>query len=200
MLAKPITYSPSAAIHIGLLGLTLVLSILSPLPADGQIFSPATSADSLNAVDLSGSKTGYWRIYFGAKMKPLPSSRKARFYGYQFFDSGQPVYPVARGSTRRVTLTVVGNSQRADPPELLDGCYRLYSKSADLVAEYIYDKGVIQVVKIFGRNGSVIEQVDFTSPYQGQPFTARFKIMDHKGRLVMEGYWRKHNGRWTGYP
>lgn len=158
--------------------------------------------DTLNQVNPSGKKTGYWKQFLDQNLSPVDSI-ESYYYGYEFYDAGHPVFRYTKNWWLKDSrLISMGTASKKGHPALLEGTFKWFGSTDSLpFSVEIYKNGYPVALYAYHycpeHAWHANEFVDFTRQYNNT--RGSFYFEDEKSGK-MEKYWmRKDNDKWKKY-
>ncbi len=164
-----------------------------------QSISDMITSDTLNRLNSSGKRIGYWIEYVDERLK-ITKKDKAIFIRYVYYENGYRTSSAACINFK-ATLKVDGNQPIKDSVVLMDGIFRIYNRKGKLRVEESYNKGKTKILKsYYPRTGQVVVLIDYTKPYKNQEWSAHIEEYNRDGSLLLKGYHRKIGKKWKVVP
>lgn len=178
--------------------LTAILQLISSGFLCGQ-------ADTLNKLNPSGQKTGYWKVYLNENADPVDNVSSAFFYGIELYDNGERVFKFNKHEWTDAKFD--GTFSTKGKPEAINGTFKWYSNKGYLLISETYKNGHPLYIKSYhvlkdksDTLSILFEDLDFTKRYNNIPGTYYYREHDGFDKGFFREYWfRKGKKGWRVY-
>jgi len=151
--------------------------------------------DSLNQIDSSNKKNGYWIDYLDNRLTPTKNNKKIACYRFVYYDHGFLAGIHIVSMPKNLKLKIEGDTLKENNVVLLNGKYSFYSNKGMIVWEEIYKEGYpIRFTDYDHNKRSAI--IDFEKKYQNQKGSFYTTIYKKDGSVYEAYYFGKVRNRW----
>lgn len=157
---------------------SLITTLLCVMP----YFLFAQSAP--NYVNSNNKKEGEWIVYLDGNWKEVSDSSKAKFFRYTTYDNGVDLYPMGVCGKKGWKLVVTETAQikPSTDPKMLNGVYKWYDASDNLVSEHVFENSEYLDCKEYYPNGVLRHHFDYSNSFQNEVNTYLVMVYSKTGK------------------
>ncbi len=170
------------------------------------INSSYSQSDTLNKLNSSGKKHGYWKVLLNEKVDPVKKIEDACFYGIEYWDNGKPVQKFYKHTWKYSKIECDGYIPPKGKPELISGIFKWLDKDGSLLNDESYRKGQPKLIRSYTTCGKdnpgmhIFEEIVFTKLYNNIPGTFYVEMHVCQKNEPSKKYWfRKGEKGWKSY-